>query len=569
MKYFLLGAFASRLLPLRHRARSSAPPGRPTSTASPRPSPAAAPDPLLADRASASCWSASASRSPRCPSTSGRPTSTRARPPRSPPSSPPAPRRPPSPRCSACCWWRSAARQVDWAALLWGLAVLSMTVGNVVAHRPAERQAHARVLVDRPRRLHPGGRGRGRRARRRQRALLPARLHVHDRGRLRRRSCSSSARGSEAVGVADYAGLAARHPLLALALDGLPALADRDPADRGLRRQVLPVRGRGARRLRLAGRDRRAQLRGRRLLLPAHHRLHVHARARRRAGRHRVVPRGGLWRSSSRSGASCSSASCPRRSSTWPRPRSPRCCGEGAAGPARPSPMAIALPYRGWLFDLDGTVYLGERLVPGAAEAIAALRAAGRRVALPLQQAARDARGLRREAHAPGHPAAADDVVNSSLVLARHLQRLDPGAPVFVIGEPPMLAEMRAHGFEVRDDEHVRWVVIAFDRTFTYAKLNTALQAVTARRAAHRDQSRPHVPGGGRRDPRLRGDDRGGGGGDRARGSRRSWASPRRSSSRWRSRALGVAAAEAVMVGDRIETDIAMGRRPASPPSSC
>ncbi len=43
-----------------------------------------------------------------------------------------------------------------------------------------------------------------------------------------------------------------------------------------------------------------------------------------------------------------------------------------------------------------------------------------------------------------------------------------------------MQAEMRAHGFEVRDDERVRWVVIAFDRTFTYAKLNTALQAVRA-----------------------------------------------------------------------------------------
>src|SRR5262244_1706098 len=37
---------------------------------------------------------------------------------------------------------------------------------------------------------------------------------------------------------------------------------------------------------------------------------------------------------------------------------------------------------------------------------------------------------------------------------------------------------MAAHGFEVRDDERVRWVVIAFDRTFTYAKLNIALQAV-------------------------------------------------------------------------------------------
>src|SRR5216110_1758769 len=126
--------------------------------------------------------------------------------------------------------------------------------------------------------------------------------------------------------------------------------------------------------------------------------------------------------------------------------------------------MAIRLPQRGWLLDLDGTVYLGDALIPGAAETIAALRADGRRVAFlsnkPLQTRAEYA------------------AINSSLVLARHLAALDPGAPLFVIGEPPLIAELRAHGFEVRADPRVRWVVIAFDRTFDYAKLNTALQAV-------------------------------------------------------------------------------------------
>jgi arabinose operon protein AraL len=140
--------------------------------------------------------------------------------------------------------------------------------------------------------------------------------------------------------------------------------------------------------------------------------------------------------------------------------------------------VAVRFPYRGWLVDLDGTVYLGEQLIDGAAEAMAALRAEGRRIAFlsnkPLQTREEYAAKLTRL----GIPAAADDVINSSLVLARHLRTLDPGAPVFVIGEPPMQAEMRAHGFEVRDDERVRWVVIAFDRTFTYAKLNIALQAV-------------------------------------------------------------------------------------------
>jgi NagD protein len=222
--------------------------------------------------------------------------------------------------------------------------------------------------------------------------------------------------------------------------------------------------------------------------------------------------------------------------------------------------VAVRLPYRGWLFDLDGTVYVGERLVPGAAELIAGLRADGRRVAFlsnkPLETRADYARKL-----SPlGVPAEPDEVINSSLVLARHLRTLDPGAPVFVIGEAPMRAEMQAHGFEVRDDARVRWVVIAFDRTFTYAKLDTALQAVKggARLIATNPDRTCPVEGGeipdcagmiaaveavtDRRVEVIVG-------------------KPSPIILEVALAALGVPAAESVIVGDRIETDIVMGQR--------
>ena len=222
--------------------------------------------------------------------------------------------------------------------------------------------------------------------------------------------------------------------------------------------------------------------------------------------------------------------------------------------------MGIRFPYRGWLLDLDGTVYLGEQLIPGAAVAIAALREAGRRVAFlsnkPLQTRDDYAAKLSRL----GVPATADDVINSSLVLARHLRTLDAGAPVYVIGEPPLQAEMTAHGFEVRDDERVRWVVIAFDRTFTYAKLNIALQAVRggARLIATNPDRTCPVEGGeipdcagmiaaveavtdtkvelivGKPSPIIL---------------------------EVALRALGCAASESVIVGDRVETDMVMGKR--------
>ena len=222
--------------------------------------------------------------------------------------------------------------------------------------------------------------------------------------------------------------------------------------------------------------------------------------------------------------------------------------------------MVPRYPYRGWLFDLDGTVYLGEHLIPGADTAIATLRAAGRRVAFlsnkPLQTRAEYAAKLTRL----GVPAAPDDVINSSLVLARYLRDRDPGAPVFVIGEPPMLEEMAAHGFEVRRDERVRWVVIAFDRTFDYAKLNTALQAVKrgARLIATNPDRTCPVEGGeipdcagmiaaveavtDRKVETIVG-------------------KPSPIILEVALAALGVPAGEAAIVGDRIETDIVMGRR--------
>jgi len=222
---------------------------------------------------------------------------------------------------------------------------------------------------------------------------------------------------------------------------------------------------------------------------------------------------------------------------------------------------AIRLPQRGWLFDLDGTVYLGEALIPGAADTIAALRAAGRRVAFlsnkPLYTREDYAEKLTRL----GVPTRPDEVVNSSIVLARHLRRLDAGAPVFVIGEPPLIGELRAHGFEVRNDPDVRWVVIAFDRTFDYAKLNTALQAVRRHDArliaTNPDRTCPTAEGEipdcagmmaaveavtgktvevvvGKPSPIIL---------------------------EVALETLGVAAGDCVMVGDRIETDIVMGKR--------
>ena len=125
----------------------------------------------------------------------------------------------------------------------------------------------------------------------------------------------------------------------------------------------------------------------------------------------------------------------------------------------------LGRPVRGVLLDLDGTVYLGQALIPGAGEAIRAVKGAGVRVAYltnkPLQPRGAYAEKLTRLGVATAPP----EVVTSSSVLARWLRRHAPGATLFVIGEPPLLAELSDAGFALSDDPpQIEVVVAAFDR---------------------------------------------------------------------------------------------------------
>jgi len=135
--------------------------------------------------------------------------------------------------------------------------------------------------------------------------------------------------------------------------------------------------------------------------------------------------------------------------------------------------------YSGYILDLDGTVYRGSHLVPGAAGKIAWLRSCGRRVVFlsnkPLEPRANYAEKLTRL----GIPTPPEDVINSTQAMMRYLRRHHGGARLFVIGEKAMREELVAEGFElVTDADRVDVVVAAFDRTLDYAKLNIAHQAL-------------------------------------------------------------------------------------------
>ncbi len=133
----------------------------------------------------------------------------------------------------------------------------------------------------------------------------------------------------------------------------------------------------------------------------------------------------------------------------------------------------------GYIIDLDGTIYLGDRVVRGATGALAELRARGRKVVFlsnkPLESRSTYAEKLSRM----GIPASESDVLSSSFVLARHMAKVAPRAWVFAVGEPPLLEELERAGLRITEDpSRIEHVIAAFDRTFDYRKLNLAFQAL-------------------------------------------------------------------------------------------
>ncbi|MBW7884349.1 MAG: HAD-IIA family hydrolase [Caldilineaceae bacterium] len=232
----------------------------------------------------------------------------------------------------------------------------------------------------------------------------------------------------------------------------------------------------------------------------------------------------------------------------------------------------MALRVDGFVFDLDGTVYLGEAALPGSVEGICALRERGKKVLFvsnkPLEQRQVYAAKLTRL----GIPATADDVITSAYVLGHHLARTQPQLRYYVVGEESLRQELREHGLTVLgeldgqdpmavlDSDGIDAVVVAFDRTLDYRKLNTAYQALRlgARFYATNGDKTCPMPGGaipdagatiaaletitGRRLELLAG-------------------KPSSLIMEVALQRLGLPAERCMMVGDRLETDIFMGQQ--------
>jgi NagD protein len=159
--------------------------------------------------------------------------------------------------------------------------------------------------------------------------------------------------------------------------------------------------------------------------------------------------------------------------------------------------------YDVYIFDLDGTVYLGDALLPTAGETISALREDDRQTLFLSNNPTQTRESYAAKLTRLGLPTPIEDVVNSSYVMVDFLRQEMPGAWLFVVGEESLVQELTAAGFELTEDPQKTDAVIAsFDRTFEYRKLQIAFDAIRngARFFATNADRYCPVPGGGQPD---------------------------------------------------------------------
>ena len=135
--------------------------------------------------------------------------------------------------------------------------------------------------------------------------------------------------------------------------------------------------------------------------------------------------------------------------------------------------------YEGYVFDLDGTIFLGDELLPGAKRLILKLRELGKRVVFLSNNPTRDPRMYAEKLAKLGLPADVSEIVNTVVTMTQWLLKNHPGAVVFPIGEEPLKNALQEAGISLSEDpEEIDIVIASYDRGFEYRKLQIAFDAI-------------------------------------------------------------------------------------------
>ncbi|MEM7315233.1 MAG: TIGR01457 family HAD-type hydrolase [Planctomycetota bacterium] len=132
---------------------------------------------------------------------------------------------------------------------------------------------------------------------------------------------------------------------------------------------------------------------------------------------------------------------------------------------------------RGYLIDMDGVIYRGGEMVPGADDFIRRLARQGIPYLFLTNNSQRTRRDVAIKLARMGIPAEEKHVFTCAMATARFLAAQKPGGTAYVIGEGGLLTALHRNGFAVVDSSP-DYVVVGEGRTVNLEMLEVAVQMI-------------------------------------------------------------------------------------------
>ena len=132
-----------------------------------------------------------------------------------------------------------------------------------------------------------------------------------------------------------------------------------------------------------------------------------------------------------------------------------------------------------FLLDMDGTFYLGDRLIDGSLDFIRAVEDSGRDYLFLTNNSSHNAAHYVKKLAKMGLSVTRDKVLTSGQATAVKVNELYPGKRAFVLGNGFLLEELMEYGVPI-DQKKPDYVIIGYDTTLDYVKMTAVCDFVRA-----------------------------------------------------------------------------------------
>lgn len=135
-----------------------------------------------------------------------------------------------------------------------------------------------------------------------------------------------------------------------------------------------------------------------------------------------------------------------------------------------------------FLFDMDGTLYLGDRLFDFSAQLLEKIKQKGCRYMFMTNNSSKSVSAYIEKLSKMGIAAMPEDFITSSQATAYYLKQKYPNATLYVCGTRSLKQELQDNGFAVTEDtQKAQCIVMGFDTELTFQKLHDVSYMLSTR----------------------------------------------------------------------------------------